>query len=853
VNDERAALSAFGALLRRHRLAAGLSQDALAELSGMSSVGISALERGDRRSPYRDTITLLSRALRLGPDAAAEFEAVATRPRSRKPRCALPRPAGSLPSPRTNLVGREREVSDVVDLLAGNRHVTLTGVGGIGKTRVALAVGAALDQGTRPLVCLAELAPVAHESSVAVVTAVGRALSMQESPNRPQLETLLAHLKQLSLVLILDNCEHVIEEAAALADALLRGCANLRILATSREPLRINGERIYRLSSLGVPASDESHQLDAAGAAAFAAVELFVARAQAIDRGFALDDDNAPIVADICRQLDGIPLAIELAAARVNVLPVRALSTMLDQRFGILTSGDRTALARHQTMRALLDWSYDLLTPPEQLLFERLAVFSGGCTLAAATAVFREVAIDETRTNEGAQTANEGGAELDILSLLSSLIDKSLAVVDLKAAEPRYGLLESFGRYARDKLAARGAAEAAAHRHAQVYLRFAEHLEREYETECDAVWYGRAETELANWRAVLEWALVRRGDVVLGQRLVGLLIHVWHEFAPAEGRRWIRLALELVNEQTPRQVCAKLELTESHLATSFREHTQALAAAERARTRYEQLADLDGVARAQQLAGLPLLMLDRPAEAETMLRGALASARVCGAGPKLVATILRDIAIKLRREGDYAGSRNYYSEALEVFRKVGSDRGAASTLSGLSWLEYRLGNTHAALGYSSEALAILRACRARVAVDVLFEVGYFLIKLARFDEAEVALRECLATTREQQRDAMVVFTAELFATIGAFRPQADPGLRLETQMRSARILGFVDAFFVRSANAPRTPIHQHDYELLAGTLRDALGDQTLAKLSAEGAAMTEDQVVAYVGIRAEPP
>jgi predicted ATPase len=221
-----------------------------------------------------------------------------------------------------------------------------------------------------------ELAPLPQGSSVAPT--VAQVLGLQESPNRPLLATLIARLKQKSLLLILDNCEHVIAEAAALADTLLRGCARLQILATSREPLRIAGEHTYRLPSLDFPLQHETPRLSAAEAAGYAAVVLFDQRARAIDHRFVLSDDNAPIEAQICRQLDGIPLAIELAAARVKILSVQALSTKLEQRLQLLTGGDRTALPRHQTMRALIDWSYDLLSPPEQRLFERLSIFAGG-------------------------------------------------------------------------------------------------------------------------------------------------------------------------------------------------------------------------------------------------------------------------------------------------------------------------------------------------------------------------------------------------------------------------------------------------------------------------------------------
>jgi predicted ATPase/transcriptional regulator with XRE-family HTH domain len=856
VEKERVAVSAFGALLRRHRLAAGLSQDALAERAGMSSVGISALERGDRRSPYRDTVALLAKALRLGPDDAAEFETVAARQRPRKLRGEFPAPVSGTPGPagflslhRTTLVGRQSEIADLARTLSSGRLVTVTGAGGVGKTRIALAVGNILGADTGAIVYLVELAAVTHGSLVA--GAVGRALGMQESPNRPPLDALVAYLKQKTLLLIFDNCEHLIEDAALVADVVLRGCPGVRILATSREPLRIGGERTYRLPSLRTPPSADAYRLGAAEAAAFAAIELFVERAQAVDRGFALDDNNAPIVAEICRRLDGIPLAIELAAARMNVLPVRSLSTKLGQRFGLLTNGDRTALARHQTMSALIDWSYDLLTSPEQQLFEGLAMFSGGCTLAAATAVFQGTLPNDAARDGGPRDPDDG-AELEILRLLSSLVEKSLATVDLQAPEPRYGMLESSAQYGREKLVARGSYGAVARRHARVYLELADRLERAWETESDSTWYARAEVELPNWRAALEWALVARGDILAGQCLVGLLMHVWHEFATAEGRRWVSLALGLATEQTPSGVAAKLHLTEAHLAASFCRFREALAPAEHARLRFQELGDRDGLAWSQYLAGLPLTQTERPAEAEATLCAALDSARASGSRRKIVGRILLDLGLKLLRDDDYTGSRAAFHEALEIFRSLDADRGVADSLLRLALLEHRRGDWHAALRYSREALEILRACNARVALDALLPVAKFLVKLARYDEAEITLRECLAIAREQQREAIIAFTLEDFVAVAAGRPLADPEFRLEMRKRGARLLGFVDEFFATSGHVPRQPVQQKEYELLAGSLREAVGAETLATLLREGAAMTEDQAVAYAEALFEP-
>jgi len=387
----------FGTLLRQRRLAAGLSQEALAERARMSTQGISALERGYRRTPQRETLALLVGALALDDEQRGQFEAAAARTALLgrwAPVSVGPWAEGAtanLPLALTSFVGREVELGEIAVLLGDHRMVTLSGAGGIGKTQTALRAATARSDATDGAVCFVGLASLVNPALV--VAAIGSALGVQEVPNHPLLDTLLAYLKNKSLLLILDNCEHVIAEAATVADALLAGCPNVRILATSREPLRAAGEYTYRLPSLRVPLLDETHRWGVMDVLEYGAIALFNERALAVDHCFRLSDENAPIVAEVCRRLDGIPLAVELAAARISMLPLKGLVEKLDDRFRILTRGERTTLSRQQTMRATIDWSYDLLSAPEQRVFERFSVFGGGCTLAAAT----DVCADDVR------------------------------------------------------------------------------------------------------------------------------------------------------------------------------------------------------------------------------------------------------------------------------------------------------------------------------------------------------------------------------------------------------------------------------------------------------------------------
>ncbi|MGA8099019.1 MAG: helix-turn-helix domain-containing protein, partial [Candidatus Cybelea sp.] len=508
--------SSFGRLLRHFRIAAGLSQEALAERAQMSKNGVSALERGYRRTPQRETLELLAGALALSGEQRSSFEEAAARwellahQEDSSVTVGPWREAGTpvLPLSITTFVGRERELAEIATLVREHRLVTLTGPGGVGKTQTALRVAATFSETPDLTVLFVALAPLTDPSLV--VTAAASALGLQEVPNHPLLDTLLTYLKNKSALLLLDNCEHVVDEASTVVEALLHGCPRVRVLATSRESLRIAGERTYRLPSLS----------------ADGAIALFVDRALAADHRFTQTDESAPIVAELCRALDGIPLAIELAAARVNVLSVQALKDRLENRFRILVGGERKALPRQQTMRATIDWSYELLSAREQRVFELLSVFAGGCTLAAAATICK----------------GDEPSQDDVLDVLSSLLDKSLLVVDFDGREPRYRLLESFREYAGEKLAVHAQLEFAMKRHAFVCLALSEQLERAFDSGAHGVWRALLGEEVDNWRAALQWALRERGDVVLGQRLVGQLNTLWRYFARVEGRRWITLA-----------------------------------------------------------------------------------------------------------------------------------------------------------------------------------------------------------------------------------------------------------------------------------------------------------------------
>ena len=805
----------FGTLLRSFRLTAGLSQEALAERAGMSAQGIRALERGYRRTPQRGTLALLSAALALGDEQQQELEVAAARwvllrDEGKASVTVGPwpgTPTANLPLSLASFVGRERELDEITTLVREHRLVTLTGSGGVGKTQTALQVATALSDASAAW--FVGLAPISDPSLIPA--AIASALHVQEVPTRPLLETLLEYLKHKTLLLILDNCEHVVMQTATVADTLLTNCPRVRILATSREPLRAGGEQVYRIPSLSASES----------------VALFSDRARAVDHRFALTDDIAPAVAELCRRLDGIPLAIELAAARVDSLAITALVERLEARFRVLAGGERTALPRQQTMRATIDWSYDLLSAPEQRVFERLSIFAGGCTPASARAV----------------CAGEDVAAADVFDLISSLVDKSMVVAEFDGIEPRYRLSESFRQYAREKLVDRGSAEIVAHRHALACLELAEQLERAYNKELEEVFLEQARQELDNWRAALEWSLGARGDVALGQRLAGELDPAWPFVALLEGRRWVWSAIESIDERTPSKVIAKLNSTQARIASELGEFEVELTSSQIALERYVALGDALGIAGSQHVAGTALLRYGRLAEAEALLREALAGARTLGTR-RLLAHVLRLLSTIRHINGDFAEARARAAEALAIYQALGCERDRAKMIAFvLAGLEFHAGNAELALDHAAEGLAAFRALNyTQSNARLLCNISIFLINLGRYDEAADHAREALDLPSEQQSADSAVLALQAIGTATALWPRSSTKQHSEACMRAARLLGFVDAHLLGENTLSSAEQRLEDQTL--GALREALGADAVADLMAEGALMTQEQAVA---------
>lgn len=552
----------------------------------------------------------------------------------------------NLPAPVTSFVGRAREIEAVTALLEKHRLVTLTGPGGCGKSRLALeaAIGA-LAAGSDG-VWLVELAPMTDAALVA--HAIFATLSLKEEVGRDPLGMIADAIADSSVLLVIDNCEHVVHSCAAVAETLLKSCPSLRILATSREPLAIVGERSWEVPPLSFPLAGEE---TVGRFADYGAIRLFVDRAGASDPAFNLDDNNAPSIAQICRRLDGMPLALELAASRIRTMSVEQIAARLDDRFRLLTGGSRTALPRHQTLRGVMDWSYALLSDGERRLFARLSVFAGGFTLAAAEKV-------------GAA----GGDRGDTVELLTRLVEKSLVSVDRRRDEARYSLLETVRAYAAEALEAAGEREPARSAHAAFFLALAEEAAPHLKGSGQRVWLQILGEEHDNLRAALGW-LAATAEHDKEMRLATALWRACYLSGHyAEGRRWLERALD--HHDVPPSVRAEALIGAGALAF------------------YQ--CDYD--------------------EAEHRYREALSLYRAAG-DKRGIASALTFLGRVARERAQYDRCLRLHAEALTIYRALGDAWGTADSLQMSGFASWLRGALDAAERSSEEALERFRELR----------------------------------------------------------------------------------------------------------------------------------------------
>ena len=689
------------------------------------------------------------------------------------------RPSDNLPHQLSSFIGREQEVAEVKGLLAGRRLLTLCGPGGCGKTRLALAAAKDLVGGFEDGVWWVELASLSDPKLVP--GAVASALSVREAPDRSPTEVLVEHVEPRKMLLVLDNCEHLVEECAVLADALLRACPDLGILATSREPLRIAGESSWLVPSLSLP--DPRHLPPTAELARYEAVRLFVERAKAVDAGFELTERNASAVAQLCHRLDGIPLAIELAAARVRVLTVEQISERLEDPLGLLTTGSRTAAPRHQTLRATLEWSYELLSQPEQALFRRLSVFAGGWALEATEAV-------------GAAKPVEAGRVLD---LLSQLVDKSLVVAEAEAqGAVRYGMLEPVRQYALERLVDGGEDEDTRRRYAAYFLALAEEARPKLRAEPQVEWLERLEKENGNMRGALSWALSADEWATAARLGWALYMFWWIRNHQPEGRRWTEPIFLKRNELPPwLRIRAILVFGAMVYGQGDSEVLDRLSG---------ELMELS-----RGVGG------DALAEAYAHL------------GFGLVAS----------HRGDFEAAREHLEEAPPLFREAGEDGLAAQTHTFFGTVLLLEGDHEGARRSFEEGLASGRSCGDRMSIHIaLYNLAQLALAGGDYGTAARRFAEGITPSRELGDRGNVAFILEGLGIVAGARGEAE---------RAARLLGASEALTSAIGLRGHTYYRPDRslYERVEAKARATLDEAAFEAALDEGRAMSPEQAIEY--------
>lgn len=728
-------------------------------------------------------------------------------PKDFSPLRSLNRAPHNLPSQLTPLVGREQALAEIRPLLERDRLVTLVGPGGMGKTRLAVQTGAELQENFPDGIWLAEFATVTDASLLPNV--IAKLFGISTDGNAPPLPAVLLALQRRKTLIILDNCEHLTEAVAELAETLLRRCPEVRMLATSRERLGLIGESLFRVESLTVPPRDE--MLDGSAAERWSSINLFVDRARAVDRDFTPDEAKIVQIAEICRRLDGIPLALELAAARLSVMSVTEIAQGLSARFRLSSRDHRGLPPRHRTLQATMDWSYSLLPAEEQRVFRHAGVFSGSWTLDAAAHVLGET----------------GDRRWEVLDLIGALVDKSLIVADKSGDERHFHLLETMKAYALDRLEADGELAEAQTQHVRYYISQLAQAEARWNDTPTVAWLDQVEPQFDNIRAALEASLVGRVDRSLGYELAALTPLLWTEAAlQHEGRRWLD-AVE-VPRNAPAHLAARLYLGKARLLP-YRDDSSKVPLAEQALALFRQTDDPIGLADALTVAGNAISRVAQPGQGEKYLNEAYILLTAAGAD-KLRGRCANSLGNQKLYSKEFAAAQAHYAEALHLGRRCGDATGVMSGLCNLAETEFALGEHARAIEQSRAYIEICRAERRihRLA-NGLANLAAYLLAVDDPIEARAAAREALIRAQETQSRFLVAIGIEHLAVAGAV---------LGERTLSARLLGYSEAHY-RNAGTNREPTEQLGYDRLTALLASSFTPKEIERLMAEGASLDE--------------
>ena len=709
----------------------------------------SAGERPQALRTYNECQVILRRELGIEPmaETTALFHSI-----KESTSASTKKPITNLPIPLTSFIGRKHEITQVKKSLTKARLITITGAGGSGKTRLALQVASELIDTFKDGVWWVELAALSDEALVS--RAVAKVLGVLEQPQQSLTEALQNYLRSKHLFLVFDNCEHLIHSCAHLADDFLSASPSLKILATSREALSITGEMIWHVPALSLPEASPfppSERL-----MQYEAIHLFVERAVAVNQHFTLTPQNSPAVVQVCQRLDGMPLAIELAAARVKTLSPEQIATRLDDRFNLLTDGNRVALPRHQTLRAAMDWSYGLLSEVERTLLRRLSVFAGGWTLEGAIAVYAD----------GGLSGNE------ILDLLTHLVDKSLIVVEHQDTESHYRMLETIREYAHEKLLESGEAEATRNCHLDLFFKLAEENARELRGAEETMWMNRLEIEHDNLRSALEWA-IGKSHPELRLKLALNLQRFWFIRGYfREASEWLEKALagsssaSATTRAGALQDLGTLMISQGNLERGAELEEASLAL-------YRELDDKRGISHSLNLLGVIADGQGNDRNAKALWEESLALRREIGY-KRGIAQTLGNVGAMAQREGDYSKAASHFEEALALAEEIEDKRLIGRTLGSLAVNAQIQGEHQRAVDLNARALTSMLEVKDKFSFIQQIEQGAQLIfgqgdpeLVARLLGLAEALHQNIGfTALPRQRSAYDPIVASVRAELG---------------------------------------------------------------------------------------
>jgi predicted ATPase/class 3 adenylate cyclase len=813
-----------------------ISEDAYNQLTAKENTKISYRDLGERR--LKDLIQPVKIFQLISKELPSDFPPLIT----------LDARPNNLPVQLTSFIGRKEEIEKVKELLINTHLLTLTGPGGAGKTRLSLQVGADVIDDFANGVWFVELAPLIDP--VLLPQEILKELGIKEEIKKTSEETLTAYLKDKEMLIILDNCEHLIEACAVLTEKLLKACPNLKIIATSRESMKCIGEQTHSILSLEIPNPKEELSLEQL--AQYESVRLFIERALTVNEKFRVNNENAPALAGICSQLDGIPLAIELAAARTKVLTVEKIYERLSNRFSLLTGGIRTALPRQQTLKALIDWSYDLLTEPEKILWGRLSVFNDGWTLESAEEICSD---DKIEKNE-------------VFNILSLLVEKSIIIFDEK--NERYSILETLKHYGTNKLKETNETNNLFQRHLYYYMELSELAEPKLaETEAQ-FWLNKLEKEHGNLQSAIEWSL-KEGYFEEGMRLAGALAMFW------DIRGYFSIGRRLLESMfgntkgVSKPVIGKALNCTGTLAYNQGDYQQAMKFHEESLALYRELKDKDGIATSIGNMGIVAYEQGDYERARKLCEERLVYKREIG-DKGSIASSLSDLgnmaydqgdyeqarkfheeSLALRQEignkrgiansmnnlgnvsynqGDYEKAQKLYEESLVLKREVGDKKGIAISLHNLGIITYIRGNYKQSQNFYEESLALVREIGSKSGIaDTLYDLGNIEFKQGDYAQALKLYEESLTLRREIGNKLGMVYCVMGLAAIASVK---------HYYTRAACLLGFVDA-----ALQSMSTVFERDefilYEQVINVLHNKLSDEEFFKHCDEGKKLTLEQ------------